>query len=239
MKVVANVINDAVNAAENQAKCLSIERQFGGSVQIVEAHRKFIKEGILLKQCRKERKERRFFLFSDILIYGFDDPSHLTGQDIILSQQLKLESTSVEDVPDSLLGMETLENTLLIKAPGKSFYVFTSSLKEKQEWFSVLQKTIQEEVDRLCSFQITKDRGTSVNTAPIWTPDFVVDYCPSCKEKFGFYVRKHHCRSCGKIICGPCSRNKILLPHINMNAKERVCDTCFLIHREKEKQLNT
>lgn len=75
----------------------------------MEAHRKFIKEGLLLKQCRKERKARRYalccfpdfvriFLFTDIIIYGFDVPGMTHTK---LSQKLSLETTLVEGIPDN------------------------------------------------------------------------------------------------------------------------------------------
>jgi len=38
-----------------------------------------------------------------------------------------------------------------------------------------------------------------------WEKDDEVEQCNGCKEKFGFFKRKHHCRSCGKIFCGDCT----------------------------------
>ena len=36
----------------------------------------------------------------------------------------------------------------------------------------------------------------------------------------------HHCRSCGEIVCGMCSKNKFPLPEIGLSRCVRVCDSC-------------
>lgn len=35
-----------------------------------------------------------------------------------------------------------------------------------------------------------------------WENDEHVKSCPICKHKFGYTLRKHHCRVCGKVVCG-------------------------------------
>eukprot|EP01126_Amoeba_proteus_P044675 TRINITY_DN4973_c0_g1_i9.p1 TRINITY_DN4973_c0_g1~~TRINITY_DN4973_c0_g1_i9.p1 ORF type:complete len:142 (-),score=43.90 TRINITY_DN4973_c0_g1_i9:517-942(-) len=127
MKQVATLINESIAAAENLEKCTNIQKLFGGSIKIMVPGRKFIKEGSLLKQCRKERKMRRFFLFSDILLYGFDDV--IPGR-VNFSMKLELLTTLVEDLPDN--SSENIENVILIQTTGKSFYIFAKNLEEKK-----------------------------------------------------------------------------------------------------------
>lgn len=38
--------------------------------------------------------------------------------------------------------------------------------------------------------------------------------------------RRHHCRNCGSVVCGNCSKNKFLIPS-QSKTPVRVCDTCF------------
>lgn len=46
------------------------------------------------------------------------------------------------------------------------------------------------------------------------------------KFKFFFKLFQHHCRKCGQLVCGACSKNNYLL--INISSKPvRVCDQCF------------
>ncbi|KAI1142857.1 FYVE-domain-containing protein [Hypoxylon sp. FL0543] len=48
---------------------------------------------------------------------------------------------------------------------------------------------------------------------PRWQPDSEVTYCPICHTQFSFFVRKHHCRKCGRVVCNACSPHKITIPH--------------------------
>ncbi|KAI0890673.1 FYVE-domain-containing protein [Annulohypoxylon maeteangense] len=48
---------------------------------------------------------------------------------------------------------------------------------------------------------------------PRWQPDSEVTYCPICRTQFSFFVRKHHCRKCGRVVCNSCSPHKITIPH--------------------------
>jgi hypothetical protein len=38
---------------------------------------------------------------------------------------------------------------------------------------------------------------------------------------------KHNCRSCGTLVCDPCSKNRIPLPSIGLTVPSRVCDRCY------------
>lgn len=38
-----------------------------------------------------------------------------------------------------------------------------------------------------------------------WVKDETVTHCHECKCQFGMFVRKHHCRACGRIFCNTCS----------------------------------
>jgi hypothetical protein len=46
------------------------------------------------------------------------------------------------------------------------------------------------------------------------------------KSQFTVLNRRHHCRKCGAVVCGPCSNKKFLLP--SQSSKPlRVCSTCY------------
>ena len=45
--------------------------------------------------------------------------------------------------------------------------------------------------------------------------------------------RRHHCRNCGKVVCGGCSKNSLLL--VNISSKpSRVCDGCWDDHKRTQ-----
>jgi FYVE, RhoGEF and PH domain containing 5/6 len=50
--------------------------------------------------------------------------------------------------------------------------------------------------------------------------------CQLCTSEFTITFRRHHCRCCGKVVCGACSANKAPLPYLK-NRSVRVCDECY------------
>ncbi|CAE8602338.1 unnamed protein product [Polarella glacialis] len=69
-----------------------------------------------------------------------------------------------------------------------------------------------------------------------WVPDSEVNECPTCSRKFGTTLRKHHCRACGRVVCGYCSGNQLFLP--SHGKDQRVCDPCFdLLRHDKTASL--
>ena len=44
-----------------------------------------------------------------------------------------------------------------------------------------------------------------------WQDDASVSACSTCGVEFGLSVRRHHCRSCGRIFCDHCSRYRATL----------------------------
>ncbi|KAL1431573.1 hypothetical protein MTO96_014088 [Rhipicephalus appendiculatus] len=63
--------------------------------------------------------------------------------------------------------------------------------------------------------------------AAVWVPDAEAGYCMHCrKTQFTMLNRRHHCRKCGTVVCGPCSNRKFLLP-AQSSKPLRVCLTCY------------
>jgi len=61
---------------------------------------------------------------------------------------------------------------------------------------------------------------------PVWVPDAAVSECVLCLASFGLFRRKHHCRACGKIFCGACSRHQSTIPELGYFRPTRVCNLC-------------
>ncbi|KAG0253179.1 hypothetical protein BG011_006505 [Mortierella polycephala] len=83
-----------------------------------------------------------------------------------------------------------------------------------------------------------------------WESDARATGCRECHRKFSLWVRRHHCRRCGRVVCDRCSSHRATLhpsmvvydpssneAHINHQAVSkrgtlqsyRVCDTCFVL----------
>lgn len=50
----------------------------------------------------------------------------------------------------------------------------------------------------------------------------MVRRCSLCDTQFSMFRRKHHCRVCGKVVCGSCSTSRLAI----RTELQRVCDPC-------------
>ncbi|KAL9649455.1 hypothetical protein ABK040_000694 [Willaertia magna] len=55
-----------------------------------------------------------------------------------------------------------------------------------------------------------------------WVPDEDATDCMSCKSKFTFLRRRHHCRYCGGIFCGSCTTKRITLLRFGFDTPVRI-----------------
>lgn len=70
---------------------------------------------------------------------------------------------------------------------------------------------------------------------PQWVPDSESPHCTFCLSQFTtekmitMQKRRHHCRFCGKVFCGNCSKRNALLPeHFGYaSTPQRCCDNCY------------
>lgn len=60
-----------------------------------------------------------------------------------------------------------------------------------------------------------------------WIKDEDADKCMKCSKEFTFVFRQHHCRSCGGIYCGDCTRKRAPVLKFGYQEMVRVCDTCY------------
>ncbi|KHN81998.1 Zinc finger FYVE domain-containing protein 9 [Toxocara canis] len=63
---------------------------------------------------------------------------------------------------------------------------------------------------------------------PVWIADSETASCMLCCAKFTLILRRHHCRSCGRVLCGQCTAYKAVLPYMNDSSKKfKVCEPCL------------
>lgn len=67
---------------------------------------------------------------------------------------------------------------------------------------------------------------------PAWQRDEEANECGLCDRKFTLFIRRHHCRWCGKVYCANCTTARIPIPtssssdNSTLQSEQRVCDTC-------------
>lgn len=66
-----------------------------------------------------------------------------------------------------------------------------------------------------------------------WVNDDLVSNCTECTTKFSIFLRKHHCRKCGKIFCGDCSKYSGKLDsNAHFNLLGYICRLCVSCYQE-------
>jgi len=221
---IAIYVNEAIREKENQDKLLRIQQSLVGSKipEIVNLRRKFIREGVLVKMCRREPKRRYFFLFNDMLLYGTANESVNSKITYQYHRALGLDKFRVDDIIDP---SNTENNAFQVLSNQKSFTVYAESEEEKIAWMTDINKAIQ------LNYQLKHGKGKSGEStdgesiAPVWVPDKLLKNCMVCEVKFTAINRRHHCRKCGKLLCGGCSSKKFKLE--NLGKVSRVCDGCY------------
>ncbi|KAL8581959.1 hypothetical protein ACOMHN_027941 [Nucella lapillus] len=253
---VADHANESMRHGDNVQKLLEIQRSLIGQFEVIQPGRVLIRKGELMKMSRKEMQPRMFFLFSDVLLYTTPTATGYRLNNILPLQGMKV-------LPPKL---EEFSNEFNIITTQRSFTVATSTSEEREAWLRALWNAIEENSERYHTFKAMRSEpkmslldkdfvlGTKAPTslldkdfvlgtkAPLWVPDARVTMCMLCLAEFSITWRRHHCRACGRIICGNCSENKAPLRYL-LYKPHRVCDECFEKlaneveeHLEKEKK---
>lgn len=71
------------------------------------------------------------------------------------------------------------------------------------------------------------DAGHPPTLNGLWQADSARKTCSSsnCDRMFTMFRRRHHCRRCGQLFCGYCSRSRVCLEALGSHP-QRVCDGC-------------
>ena len=68
-----------------------------------------------------------------------------------------------------------------------------------------------------------------IGREPRWAPDDATPGCMICSLAFSTTLRRHHCRMCGRLICGSCSNSRASLQW-KPGQSVRVCVECYDAH---------
>lgn len=211
--------NEAIRRRENRGKIFSIIQTIEPTTRVNlldNPDRLFIKEGPLLRQCRRGLKEFQFWLFNDQLLYGQPTPLGL----YILNRQIPLSKCYVS----SCESMQEDGFSFIVESPAKSFIICVSTEKEKTEWLDAIKGAIVALSEARRSKTPADEKQV---TAPLWMPDSTASTCQKCRAAFSLINRRHHCRNCGAIVCDNCSKKRYKLEHVDQRKQVRVCNACY------------
>lgn len=73
---------------------------------------------------------------------------------------------------------------------------------------------------------------SNILSKEFWLSDTAGNICHRCEKQFSTIIRKHHCRYCGLIFCGKCTK---LSQKFNHETKLlRICDECFILMKAQK-----
>jgi len=118
------------------------------------------------------------------------------------------------------------------------------------EWRVMLKNIIEIPISqttlRKLEQQLMAQRGVTggdgencIDVKAIWVKDKYAGVCMRCeKVKFGLLKRRHHCRSCGLVVCESCSPHRVALPkYLKIAGLHRACHNCAeAIWRQADKE---
>jgi len=144
MKQVARLINEKKAESENFSKLLSIYNRLDPKVDnLCEAHRHFIKEGIIKLE---DTNPYNAFLFSDIMLVTKEKgPKKLK-----LKMNITLRTANVVDVADNK--NTKVKNFFQLTTPKKNILMQTKTQEEKDEWMKAIAQCVKEQIDKGKSF---------------------------------------------------------------------------------------
>ena len=78
--------------------------------------------------------------------------------------------------------------------------------------------------------------SAQTNWRPEWQPDKSTKACSTCSKSFNVLQRRHHCRHCGRVICGKCGKKKhrVVLLKYGYHDPVRVCVSCHEVCTQSE-----
>eukprot|EP00731_Ephydatia_muelleri_P001734 Em0001g1734a len=209
---VALHVNDTMKRMDNFKKVIEVCKKLSGDTgdSLITPYRKLIREGELLKSCRKEKQMKMFFL---------------------VVMRIPLDGMRVQSLndPDMKHGFQIISTC-------KSFRLEASSAEECQQWIDAIKNAIRENseveankaINRAKSIIKSGRMGSELgHLAPAWLPDNSVSMCQLCSVHFTLTKRRHHCRACGMIFCAECAGYVANLKYLD-NKPGRVCHTCCI-----------
>ncbi|KAJ2711471.1 hypothetical protein H4S00_006045, partial [Coemansia sp. D1744] len=237
---VAVFVNENIEEHEMTLSMIEIQRALGLKESLLEPGRRLLRAGTLTKICRKNHQQRSFYLFNDMLLYA-SGPAPLL-EDQTGHRRVPLADCKVMNVPDAA----DCRNQFTIISREKSFIVYTDTASDKTGWMGALSHAIMAQrkaretlqMDRSLKRRLARARRSTMMhfprvaenfDAPVWDPDESTNCCYICFRDFSMFLRRHHCRACGKIVCNACSRKNIMfVDRSSAEPKEgRGCDQCI------------
>uniref|UniRef100_A0A8C4QNI1 Uncharacterized protein n=1 Tax=Eptatretus burgeri TaxID=7764 RepID=A0A8C4QNI1_EPTBU len=222
---VAAHTSSSIRQGDNFQKLMHLQQKLQGT-EIVRPGRTLLKEGTLLKLCRKDLQPRVFCLMNDVLLYT----SPQGGGKLKLNRIFSLTTVQVYRPVT-----EAYPNEFHLLSLERSFVLTASSPQERDEWIHAIKRAVEDDAQKRATFlsppsftepslrEVENDRGATGVQSPTEAPS---SRCTLCQTEFSLASHPYCCHSCGKAVCHICSKNN--LPMRRLREKPvKVCNSCF------------
>ncbi|XP_053870811.1 FYVE, RhoGEF and PH domain-containing protein 1 [Malaclemys terrapin pileata] len=223
--------NAAICKMERMHSLLKVYELLGGEEDIVSPTNELIKEGHILKLSAKNgtTQDRYLILFNDRLLCCVPK-LRLLGQKFGVRARIDVEGMEVKESSGV-----NLPRTFLVSGKQRSLELQARTEEEKHDWIQAIRATILKleqmpvgaaprEEEEPWAGSPGRELG---RRAPTPIREKEVTLCMRCQEPFAALTRRrHHCRACGRVVCGKCSEFRARLLYDN-NRPNRVCGGCF------------
>ncbi|KAF0904485.1 hypothetical protein E2562_034999 [Oryza meyeriana var. granulata] len=92
----------------------------------------------------------------------------------------------------------------------------------------LLEEACKDKADTLADASVGLEHALLEAEPTDWLPDSAAPSCMLCGARFHPIIcSRHHCRFCGGLFCGGCSKGRSLMPpKFSTSEPQRVCDVC-------------
>ncbi|KAI0652637.1 hypothetical protein C8Q79DRAFT_938683 [Trametes meyenii] len=163
------------------------------------------------------------------------------------------------EVVVSVPAADAPERGFELLSPHQSFAIYAATDEERDEWITAIRNAKSSLLVSLSVMQLNSTLTSSASAnhlrrtlqalpyAPedaskplrgkvehfvpaVWVPDGKTESCMRCGRTFGWRRRRHHCRLCGRCVCGSCSNKTFFI--VDPSAKDssksaRACEACY------------
>lgn len=176
--------------------------------------REIVRSDILKKKNRKGDWDWRLFtIFNDSILYASCGFTSSVNHFFLFKEGINISKNKNID--------NSQNYEIIFESNIKSFIIKFENEISFNEWFDAFNKNYE---DFFLSSNVKKIFKTS---APILIDEKNINKCSICHSIFSFFLRKYHCKKCGKVICDKCSKNKIVVEGSYRNYPVRVCSRCY------------
>lgn len=118
---------------------------------------------------------------------------------------------------------------MLLAARGKVTSLASADI-QTVSWISshLIEQAWKEMAETLTESNVDHAHEMLEAEPPKWLPDSAASACMLCSVRFHpIMCTRHHCRFCGGVFCGECTKGRSLLPaKFRAGDPQRVCDVC-------------